>query len=186
MAASGFRSHRMPFILSSDYLILRASLAINDQKRIRLSTTKYKQKDYQLMATELLAGISQNRIKTDRLEVAYLEAGEGGTPVVLIHGNTASSLFYQDFMLALAATGRYKIYAPDMRGFGDTEVLPIDATRGVRDFSDDLYLLTRALGLSSFHLFGWSLGANVVMQFATYHPNALHSLTLEAPLSPIC
>src|SRR6266849_776700 len=132
------------------------------------------------MATELLAGISQNRFKTDRLEVAYLEAGEGSTPIVLVHGNTASSLFYQDFMLALADTGRYKIYAPDMRGFGDTEVLPIDATRGVRDFSDDLYSLTQALGLSSFHLFGWSLGGNVAMQFAIDHANALLSLTLQA------
>jgi hypothetical protein len=68
-------------------------LATDDQKRIKLSTAKYKLKGDQLMATELLAGISQNRIKTDRLEVAYLEAGEGSTPIVLVHGNTASSLF---------------------------------------------------------------------------------------------
>jgi pimeloyl-ACP methyl ester carboxylesterase len=103
---------------------------------------------------------------------------------VLVHGNTSSSLFFQDFMLLLAATNRYKIYAPDMRGFGDTEVLPIDATRGMRDFSDDLYSLAQALGLSSFHLFGWSLGGNVVIQYAIDHSNTLRSLTLQAPGSP--
>ena len=132
----------------------------------------------------LLAGITQHIVKTDRLEIAYLEAGRGSTAVVLVHGNTSSSLFYQDFMLELAATGRYTVYAPDMRGFGDTQALPIDATRGLRDFSDDLFSLAQALGLNKFHLFGWSMGGNVAMQFAIDHADALQSLTLEAPGSP--
>src|SRR5579872_2564631 len=105
----------------------------------------------------LLPGIAQNHVKTDRLEIAYLAAGTGETPIVLVHGNTSSSLFFQDFMLALAASNRYTVYAPDMRGYGDTEVLPIDATRGLHDFSDDLASLVQALGLRSFHLFGWSM-----------------------------
>ena len=87
-------------------------------------------------------------------------------------------------MLALAATGRYKIYAPDMRGFGDSETLPVDATRGVRDFSDDLASLAWERGLASFHLFGWSLGGNIVMQYAIDYPETLRSLTLQAPGSP--
>ena len=102
----------------------------------------------------LIVGIAQHTVKTDRLEIAYLETGHGNTAIVLVHGNTSSSLFYQDFMLSLAATGHYTVYAPDMRGFGDTQALPIDATRGLRDFSDDLFSLTQALGLNKFHLFG--------------------------------
>ncbi len=132
----------------------------------------------------LLEGIAQKIVRTDRLEIAYLEAGTGSTPLVLVHGNTSSSLFYQDFMLALAATGRYSIYAPDMRGFGDTQALSIDATRGLRDFSDDVFALTQALGLAKFHLFGWSMGGNVAMQFAIDHPDTLLSLTLQASGSP--
>jgi pimeloyl-ACP methyl ester carboxylesterase len=77
----------------------------------------------------LLPGIAQRVINTDRLNVAYLVAGAGATPIVLVHGNCSSSLFFQDFMLALAATGRYTLYAPDMSGYGDSEVLPVDATR---------------------------------------------------------
>ena len=138
------------------------------------------------MATpsSLLAGIAQHTVKTDRLEIAYLEAGHGNTAIVLVHGNTSSSLFYQDFMLSLAATGHYTVYAPDMRGFGDTQALPIDATRGLRDFSDDLFSLTQALGLNKFHLFGWSMGGNAAMQFAIDHADTLLSLTLESPGSP--
>ena len=137
-----------------------------------------------MSATLLLPGITEQTVKTDRLRVAYLTAGTGVVPVVLVHGNASSSLFFQDFMLALTATGRYIVYAPDMRGYGESETLPVDATRGVRDFSDDLDAFVRALNLPSFHLLGWSLGGNVVMQYAIDHPGMLRSLTLEASSSP--
>jgi len=137
-----------------------------------------------LSTTQLLPGITQHKVKTDRLQIAYLEAGSGITPIVLVHGNCSSSVFFQDFMLALSATGRYKIYAPDMRGYGDSEVLPVNGTRGVRDFSDDLNAFAHALNLTSFHLLGWSLGGNIVMQYAIDYPGKVRSLTLESPGSP--
>jgi pimeloyl-ACP methyl ester carboxylesterase len=132
----------------------------------------------------LLPGIAQRVVNTDRLNVAYLVAGAGATPIVLVHGNCSSSLFFQDFMLALAATGRYTLYAPDMRGYGDSEVLPVDATRGVRDFSDDLAAFARGLDLPTFHLLGWSLGGNVAIQYAIDYPGTLRSLVLESVGSP--
>lgn len=132
----------------------------------------------------LLTGITQRSVKTDRLTVAYLEAGTGVIPIVLVHGNCSSSLFFQSFMLALAAGGRYKLYAPDMRGFGESEVLAVDATKGVRDFADDLDAFARALDLRAFHLLGWSLGGNVAIQYAIDYPGTLRSLTLESPGSP--
>jgi len=137
-----------------------------------------------MSSVPLLPGISQHKIKTDRLEIAYLERGTGSTPIVLVHGNCSSSHFFQDFMLALAATSHYKIYAPDMRGYGDSETLPVDATRGVRDFSDDFDSFAHALDLTSFHLLGWSLGGNIVIQYAIDHPGTLRSLTLESSGSP--
>ena len=97
-----------------------------------------------MSTVQLLPGITQKKVKTARLEVAYLEAGTGNIPLVLVHGNCSSSLFFQDFMLSLVATGRYTVFAPDMRGFGDSEVLPVDGTRGVRDYSDDLAAFARA------------------------------------------
>src|SRR5260370_35827 len=145
---------------------------------------KHRRLNSTLSTVPLLPGITQHKIRTDRLKMAYLAAGTGKTPIVLVHGNVSSSHFFQDFMLALAATGRYTVHATDMRGYGDSEVLPVDATRGVRDFSDDLASFVQALGLTSFHLLGWSLGGNVVMQYAIDHPGHLLSLTLQAPGSP--
>lgn len=118
------------------------------------------------------------------MEMAYLEAGSGETPIVLVHGNCSSSLFFQDLMLALANDERFRTYALDMRGFGDSETLPVDATRGVRNFSDDIEAFAIALDLPAFHLFGWSLGANIVWQYAIDHPDMLRSLVLQAPGSP--
>jgi pimeloyl-ACP methyl ester carboxylesterase len=131
----------------------------------------------------LLPGITQRRCTTARLTVAYLEAGSGGNVLLLVHGNCSSSLFFQDLMLALAESG-YHLYAPDLRGYGESQTLPVDATRGVRDFSDDLAAFVEALGLPSCHLLGWSLGGNVVMQYAIDYPGRLRSLILEASGSP--
>jgi pimeloyl-ACP methyl ester carboxylesterase len=77
-------------------------------------------------------------IPTDRLTVQITECPgrESAEPVLLIHGNVSSSVFWHDTMLDLP--DRYRPFAPDLRGFGGTDPLPVDATRGVRDYSDDL------------------------------------------------
>ncbi len=134
--------------------------------------------------TSLLSGITQHTVHTKRMATAYLTTGTGDTPIILVHGNCSSSLFFQDFMLELSKTGRYSIYAPDMRGYGDSDVLLVDATRGVRDYSDDLAAFVNALALPAFHLFGWSLGGNIVIQYAIDYPGLLRSLTLQSPGSP--
>ncbi|MFT3797232.1 alpha/beta fold hydrolase [Microbacterium sp.] len=132
----------------------------------------------------LLAGIRSRIIDTDRLHVGILERdgddAAADTTVVLVHGNVSSSLFWQEVMQDLPSDLR--VIAVDLRGFGLTESLPIDATRGVRDFSDDLHATLTALGLDAAHLVGWSMGGGVVMQYALDHP--VLSLTLQAPVSP--
>ena len=75
-------------------------------------------------------------VDTDRLRMHLVESGpEDGVPVVLIHGNLSTGRFYEH--LFDDAPSRYRLLAPDMRGFGDTERVPIDATRGLRDWADD-------------------------------------------------
>jgi pimeloyl-ACP methyl ester carboxylesterase len=62
--------------------------------------------------------------------------------------------------------------------------MPLDATRGVADFSDDLHSLTEALGLEEVHLVGWSAGGSVAMRYATDYPSTGASLALVDPMSP--
>lgn len=137
-----------------------------------------------MSTSRFLSGIDQHTVQTTRLHMAYLQAGTGDIPLVLVHGNCSSSLFFEDFMLALSNTARYTIYAPDMRGYGESETLPVDATRAMRDYSDDLSSFVQALNMHAFHLLGWSLGANIAMQYAIDFPQSLRSLMLQSPGSP--
>lgn len=133
----------------------------------------------------LLPGISAERVPTSRLNVNVLSVtGRSGPAVLFVHGNVSSSLFWQPTMLALP--GSWRPLAIDLRGFGETDPEPVDATRGVRDFSDDLAAVISALGLESVHLVGWSMGGGVVLQYLADRPAAhmVTSLTLVNPVSP--
>lgn len=122
-------------------------------------------------------------LRTERLQTAYFRIGTPGKPrLLLIHGNASSAAFYLPLMECLA--DRYDMVAPDLRCFGESDALPVDAARGMRDWSDDLYEFTAALGWDRFVLLGWSLGGGIAMQYAIDHSEQLLGLVLEAPLSP--
>lgn len=131
----------------------------------------------------LLDGITARRVRTDRLTVNLLELPDRvGDPVVFVHGNVSSSLFWQTTMLGLPA--HLRPIAVDLRGFGDTDPEPVDATRGLRDYADDVLALLAALGIDSAHLVGWSMGGGVAMQVLRSAPTAVRTLTLVNPVSP--
>ena len=121
-------------------------------------------------------------MRTDRLTANVLERAGDRPVVVLIHGNVSSSLFYQPLMLGLPEGIR--ALAIDLRGFGDSETLPVDGTRGLRDFADDVASVLDALGTGAVHLVGWSMGGGVVLQLLLDRPDLVASLTLESPVSP--
>src|SRR3982074_1882852 len=130
----------------------------------------------------LVPGVRAQTVRTDRLQIRYLESGPSdGVPVVMIHGNLATGRFYEHLMPG--APGRFRIIAPDMRGFGDTERVPIDATRGLRDWADATHSLVGALGISRpMHLVGWSTAGAAIVNYAQDRPVA--SLTFLDPVSP--
>ena len=137
----------------------------------------------------LLPGIAATTVATSRLTQSVLHP-EGvdpagpGEAVLFVHGNVSSALFWQQPLLELGSTGRHRVLAVDLRGYGETEPLPVDATRGVRDWSDDLAALVEALGLTRVHLVGWSMGAGVVLQYLLDAPERVASVALVAPVSP--
>jgi pimeloyl-ACP methyl ester carboxylesterase len=134
--------------------------------------------------TALLPGIAATRVPTARLtqNVLSVAGRDDGEPVLFVHGNVSSAPFWQPTMLALPE--RFRPLAVDLRGFGDTDAVPVDATRGVRDWSDDVAALLDALGLDRVHLVGWSLGGGVVMAVTLDAAPRVATLTLVAPVSP--
>ena len=135
----------------------------------------------------LLEGVTAEIMNTPRLGTHLLAGGaEGGSPVFFVHGNTSSSRFFEETLAALPPEAGYWGLAPDLRGFGDSETKPLDATRGLGDFSDDLYALAGALGLRDrmIHLIGWSVGGMIAIRYTLDHPDTVASLTLVNPMSP--
>jgi pimeloyl-ACP methyl ester carboxylesterase len=133
----------------------------------------------------LLPGISASTHQTSRLRIHALTRGpRSERTVIFLHGNASASRFWEETMLALPEG--VQAIAPDLRGFGRTEEKAIDATRGMRDFADDLHALIEESGLvqGKPHVVGWSAGAGVAMQYAIDHPERVATLTLSATMSP--
>lgn len=111
-----------------------------------------------------------------------------GTPVLLVHGNCSSGGYWEPFVRdVLGEDGPWRVIAPDLRGFGETDTPPVDATRGLRDFSDDLAALLESGVFKSDDpviVAGHSMGCGVAMQLAVDHPERVAGLLLTAPLSP--
>lgn len=139
-----------------------------------------------MLTPELLSGVRAGEVRTPRLRHHVLSSGDGDGPVVVfVHGNLSTGRFFEEALAALPPG--YRGVAPDLRGFGRSEAAPVDATRGVRDFSDDLAELLASPELPAagrVHLVGWSLGGGVVMQYVIDHPDRGASATLLSAMSP--
>lgn len=139
------------------------------------------------MTGTLIDGITARSVSTDRLRANVLErssdasADHTGT-IVFVHGNVSSSLFWQPTMLRMPK--EYRCLAIDLRGFGDSETLDVDATRGLGDYSDDVASVVEAMGITTAHFVGWSMGGGVVQQLMLDHPDVVATATLQAPVSP--
>lgn len=134
------------------------------------------------MEPRVLEPIESHFVQTSRYRAHYLKRPGGEKNLVLVHGNVSSSHLFQTLMLSMSSD--FTVYAPDLRGFGLSQKLGVDATRGVSDFSDDVASVMDSLGISSATVLGWSLGGGVVMQLMISRPDLVSKVVLEAPVSP--
>jgi pimeloyl-ACP methyl ester carboxylesterase len=107
-------------------------------------------------------------------QLHYLDAGRG-TPLLLVHGFPLDHTMWQAQIDGLA--DRYRIIAPDLRGFGQSSV-----TQGLvtmQRMADDLAELLGGMQLSEQVVFcGLSMGGYVAWQFALRHRERLAKLIL--------
>ena len=112
-------------------------------------------------------------------QIAYRERAGGEKIVILVHGNMTSSKHWDLLMDVLDA--KYKVYAPDLRGFGESSYN--ERITSIKDFSDDLKGFVDALELKDFYMVGWSTGGAVCMQFVADYPGYCEKLVLLASAS---
>jgi pimeloyl-ACP methyl ester carboxylesterase len=112
-------------------------------------------------------------IRANGLDIGYDISG-AGPPLVLLHG--ATSLGREDFAAQLPSMSKaFLVHLPDARGHGRTRW---DAANGFRAdwLVDDLAGFVDALGLESFHLLGFSMGAMTALHFGARWPERLRTL----------
>jgi pimeloyl-ACP methyl ester carboxylesterase len=114
-------------------------------------------------------------IRANGLDIAY-EVHGAGPPLVLLHG--ASSLGREDFAAQLPLfSKRFLCYVPDARAHGATRW---DAADGFRYdwLVDDLVAFVDELGLDTFHVVGFSMGAMTALMFGSRHPERFRTMTI--------
>ena len=70
---------------------------------------------------------------------AYVHEGQGGTPVLLVHGWPETKRIWWRVIEPLVAAG-FEVIVPDLRGYGDSELAP-DGFYDVPASSHDLHAL---------------------------------------------
>jgi len=104
----------------------------------------------------------------------YIEQGNGDKTLVLVHGNLSSSVHYLPLLKSLPTD--LKVYAVDLRGFGDSSYN--NRIESLKDLAEDLKLFCDALSITSATFTGWSTGGGVVLELAAMYPKVVEKLIL--------
>jgi pimeloyl-ACP methyl ester carboxylesterase len=110
-------------------------------------------------------------------ELAIAEAGEGGRPLVLVHGFTGAKEDFTDWLPPLAERGWHAV-APDQRGHGDSPKPDAEAAYSFDMFAGDLLGLLDALGWDDAVALGHSMGGMVVQTAVLRAPERLSAVIL--------
>lgn len=112
--------------------------------------------------------------------IRFVEAGEG-PPLMLVHDYLSSRVAWDDVLLRLAS--RFRVIAPDLPGFGESEKPP--PSRYAYDFeafSESLVDLVAAVGLVRLSVCGHAMGGAVALTLAATHAHLLDKLVLVSPV----
>ncbi len=119
------------------------------------------------------------RVNVDGLEIFYREAGPAGAPtLLLLHGFPSASHMFRNLIPELA--GQFRIVAPDLPGFGQSE-MPERAkfaytfekiARVIEKFTD-------VIGLSKYALYVFDYGAPTGFRLAAWRPERITAIITQ-------
>ena len=113
--------------------------------------------------------------ETNGIRVHYVRHG-AGMPVVLLHGWPEFWYVWRKNIGPLSEA--FDVVVPDLRGFGETEKVPLPdpPSRLLDDLVEDLRGLADALGLGKFGIVSHDVGSFVAQRFALLYPERLSGL----------
>jgi pimeloyl-ACP methyl ester carboxylesterase len=114
-------------------------------------------------------------IEANGRTTAY-DADGAGPPIVLLHGATGSGAAHFA-ALRRSFTSAFRCYMPDARGHGGTAWAEGESWT-TTDLIADLDAFVDAVGLTTFHLLGYSLGGMTALHYAARFPDRIRTLVL--------
>jgi pimeloyl-ACP methyl ester carboxylesterase len=122
-----------------------------------------------------------NETRVRGFRQVFVDEGSGGKPLLLVHGWPETKRIWWRNIAELARAG-FEVIAPDLRGFGETDVAP-DGFHDVPSHSRDLYALVRELGHDSVIAAGGDLGGPVIQDLSLRFPGFVERMVLfNSPL----
>ncbi|KAF9456662.1 alpha/beta hydrolase fold protein [Collybia nuda] len=119
------------------------------------------------------------KINVDGVNVFYREAGHSNAPVfLLLHGFPSSSFQYRNLITKLAT--KYRVIAPDLPGFGFTEVPEnLNYKYTFENLSQTIIKFTHTLNLTQFAIYIFDYGAPTGLSLALSRPDAITAIVSQ-------
>jgi pimeloyl-ACP methyl ester carboxylesterase len=111
------------------------------------------------------------------ITIGFDDVGEGHNTLLLVHGHPFNRSMWNPQFAAVSQAG-WRVLAPDLRGYGETTVVPGKTSLNV--FAADLAALLDLLEIEEVVIGGLSMGGQIVMEFARQYPHRVRGLVLAA------
>lgn len=113
-------------------------------------------------------------LTSGEITIGYDDEGSGDA-LVLVHGHPFNRSMWRPQAERFSRSG-WRVIAPDLRGYGQTTVVPGEVTLDV--FARDLAALLDALGVGQIVLGGLSMGGQIVLEFYRQFGDRVRALVL--------
>lgn len=117
--------------------------------------------------------------------ILHYESFGRGQPVIVLHGWINSWAVWRDLMIDLPQRGRYRVYALDFWGFGDSAKSNNTtlASFQISSYVEMVHQFMDRLGIIEAPIFGHSMGGTVALQIALAYPDRVSKVAVVG--SPI-
>jgi pimeloyl-ACP methyl ester carboxylesterase len=123
-----------------------------------------------------MPAITYRNVDVDGFKIFYREAGRKDAPaLLLLHGFPSAGHMFRDLIPHLA--DRFHIVAPDLPGFGQSDMPPRDKFAYTFDHvADVIDRFTEVIGLKRFAIYVFDYGAPTGFRIAVKHPDRITAI----------
>jgi pimeloyl-ACP methyl ester carboxylesterase len=123
-----------------------------------------------------MASVRYRKADVDGFKIFYREAGPAGGPrLLLLHGFPTAGHMFRDLIPMLA--DRFHMVAPDLPGFGQTDMPPREKFAYTFDnIAGVIERFTEAIGFDRFAVYVFDYGAPTGLRLAVHHPERIAAI----------